>query len=304
MSILTRTYCLRRLVLGESYRYLRNEDISKKLFCYSASVFAAADNQQHKHRPTVDTLDEAEINRFNKLAEKWWDTSGPLRTLHQMNELRVPLVRDALRPDRDKNIEKCLEGKWIVDVGCGGGILSEPLARLGAFVLGLDAGKDGIDVAQRHAKTDPEIAHNIKYVHGVLEDLVLTECEKFDAVVASEVIEHVTDQQNFVKMCCDLVKPGGMVIMSTINKTPLSYALGIIAAEYILGTLPKGTHEYEKFIPIEELKKSFVEYGMDIKLVHGLVYNPITERWSWSSCKEISYAIVAQKRLIETDSVS
>nr|KAG5693479.1 hypothetical protein BaRGS_006469 [Batillaria attramentaria] len=178
-----------------------------------------------------------------------------------MNEIRVPFIRDALVSQRiqqggnaDFKAAAPLAGLQIVDVGSGGGILSEPLARLGAFVIGVDASEENIKIAQAHVMHEPKVARNVKYIQATVEDLVATEAGKFDAVVASEVVEHVADVATFVGACCQLVKPGGSIFMTTLNKTYLSYVLGVVGAENFLRLVSPGTHDWNKFISPQDLQ--------------------------------------------------
>jgi len=250
-------------------------------------------------RPTAQTtIDEQEISHFSALSALWWDEGGEFAALHSLNELRIPLIRDALmskkRLDEYKD-DKPLEGFWILDVGSGGGILSEPLARLGANVIGLDAAEENIKIASAHVMHDPAIKNNIKYIHATVESIVESQAGKFDAIVASEVLEHVADVDTFVSSCCELVRPGGSLFFTTLNKTYLSYALGIVAAERILGLVSPGTHDWDKFIPPLDLQYILEKNQCTTRLVHGMWYNPLSKRWDWAKDTSINYAVHAVK---------
>ncbi|XP_071493958.1 ubiquinone biosynthesis O-methyltransferase-like [Diadema antillarum] len=253
-------------------------------------------DEQHVSPNT--TLDPEELEKFRILSQQFWKENGDFQALHRLNELRVPLIRDTLLKQRAEGRHsntKPLHGATIVDVGCGGGILSEPLARLGATVIGIDATPENIEVAQHHLSHDPTIRGNIKYICGTAQDLIGTESEKFDAVVASEVIEHVTMKDDFIKTCADLVKPGGSLFFTTINKTWLSYACGIFLAERVLGLVPDGTHDWNKFVSPAAVGQSLEDNNCEVKLTHGMLYNPITKRWSWTGDTSINYALVGRK---------
>ncbi|PVD28163.1 hypothetical protein C0Q70_10748 [Pomacea canaliculata] len=266
-------------------------------------------NANKFQRPIAQTtISEEEVNKFSKLAELWWDESGEFEALHTMNELRVPLIRDALvsvRQDASDSKIKAthpLEGNKILDVGSGGGILTEvnivafkPLARLGAFVIGVDASEENIKTAQAHIMHDQKLAQNIKYIQAAVEDLVPTEEESFDAVIASEVVEHVADASTFIRSCCQLVKPGGSIFITTLNKTLLSLALGVYGAETLLRLVPPGTHDWNKFISPTDLQFLLSKNKFSTRLLHGMMYNPLTKRWSWVNDTSINYAIHAVK---------
>ncbi|XP_067942065.1 ubiquinone biosynthesis O-methyltransferase, mitochondrial-like [Watersipora subatra] len=237
------------------------------------------------------TVDNAEIDRFNKLSNTWWAEKGSLASLHSMNKLRVPLIAESFD---DINVQSYfpLKGKIILDVGCGGGILSESLARLGATVTGLDAAADGIEVASQRQQNlnETTITRNLSYVRGNIEHFVKTHERAFDLVVASEVIEHVTSIESFVEGCVRATKPGGSVLVTTINQTCLSYMLAIVAAERIFQLLPNGTHEWEKFVTPQKLQETFERFGCRQTLLHGMTMNALTKEWSWTPNTDINYS--------------
>lgn len=265
-------------------------DFAKRLYSTDEKV---------KARPTVDnTLDEEELANFSRLAASWWDESGEFIALHSMNKLRIPFIRDALMNNREGgSVQRCLplDGLKIVDAGSGGGLLAEPLARLGAFVVGVDPVEDSTTIAQLHLQEDPAILPRVKYITGSVEDLVPTEHEEFDAVVASEVIEHINNLESFIESCCKLVKPGGSLFVTTINKTQLARATAVFAAERILRIVPPGTHDWEKFVPPEDLQYIIDKAGLSTRVIHGLLYNPLMSEWRWIKDTSVNYALHAVK---------
>ncbi|KAM8937570.1 ubiquinone biosynthesis O-methyltransferase, mitochondrial isoform 1-T1 [Lycaon pictus] len=190
---------------------------------------------------------------------------------------------------------KPLSGMKILDVGCGGGLLTEPLGRLGASVIGIDPVDENIKTAQHHKSFDPVLDKRIEYRACSLEEIVQETAETFDAVVASEVVEHVIDLETFIQCCCEVLKPGGSLFITTINKTQLSYALGIVFAEQIAGIVPKGTHTWEKFISPEKLESILESNGLSVQTVTGMLYNPLSGYWHWSENTSLNYAAHAVK---------
>ena len=257
------------------------------------------------HQDQTNTVDEHEVAKFSRIAETWWNTSGEFVALHTMNDLRIPLIRDALTKSQQLNENDSLSkrrpltGLSILDVGCGGGILCEPLARLGAKVTGIDASYENIEVAKYHAKLDPLIAETVSYENIPVEDFVKNGKEEtFDGVVASEIIEHVADHVGFISACCNLVKPGGSIFFTTINKTILARVLTIYAAENILGIVPKGAHDWEKFMPPEDIQFLLTQNQFNTRLVHGMFLNPCTMKWSWVADTKMNYALHATKPIL------
>ncbi|CAG6016010.1 unnamed protein product [Menidia menidia] len=255
------------------------------------------------------TVDPAEVRRFHSLAGKWWDEQGEFGALHAMNDLRVPFVRDnLLNVHRAHHPGKPLAGLRILDVGCGGGLLTEPLGRLGASVLGVDPVEDSIATARLHSSHDPDLADHVAYRACTLEQLAAEgEQEEhggaqFDAVVASEVVEHLADLEMFALSCQNVLKPGGSLFITTINKTNLSYALAIVAAEKLLRIVPNGTHDWEKFISPVELERLLESNGFSVQSVQGMLYNPLSGAWSWTNSTSINYALHAVKRSEEDGS--
>ncbi|XP_019499204.1 PREDICTED: ubiquinone biosynthesis O-methyltransferase, mitochondrial isoform X2 [Hipposideros armiger] len=191
---------------------------------------------------------------------------------------------------------KPLSGMKILDVGCGGGLLTEPLGRLGASVLGIDPVDENIKTAQRHKSFDPVLDRRIEYRACSLEEIVGEAAETFDGVIASEVVEHVIDLETFIQCCCQVLKPGGSLFITTINKTQLSYALGIVFAEQVAGIVPKGTHTWEKFVSPENLESILESNGLSVQSVVGMLYNPFSGYWHWIENTSLNYAAHAVKR--------
>ena len=234
---------------------------------------------------TLNTVDPAEIAKFEAMADEWWDPNGKFKPLHMLNPCRLDYIvaQVAAQHDRDPNRLRAFEGLRILDIGCGGGLLCEPMARLGATVVGADAAPRNIPVAQIHAeKMDLDIDYRITTAEALAEA-----GEQFDAVLNMEVVEHVADPQGFLNACASLVKPGGIHICSTINRNPKSYMMDIVGAEHIMRWLPKGTHEWSKFITPDELFDLLRNAGLDPVDRKGFVFNPIS--WSWSiSSRDLS----------------
>ncbi|KFQ77686.1 hypothetical protein N337_00193, partial [Phoenicopterus ruber ruber] len=242
------------------------------------------------------SVDSKEMKKFQLLAHKWWDEEGEYSALHSMNDIRVPFIRDTLlNMSSNYHLGNPLSGVKILDVGCGGGLLSEPLGRLGALVTGIDPVEDNIRTADQHKSFDPVLAKRIQYKSSSLEEIVEESMETFDVIVASEVVEHVADLETFIKCCSQVLKPEGSLFITTINKTQLSYVLGIVVAEKIIGIVPEGTHEWEKFVPPEELQRLLESNGFSVKTVNGMLYNPLLGSWSWMESTSINYAMHAVK---------
>ncbi len=239
------------------------------------------------------SVDAAEVDRFRRMAAEWWDPKGKFRPLHQLGPARLAFIRDELV--RHFGLKagglRVLDGLKILDIGCGGGLISEPLARLGARVTGIDPGPETISVAQDHA--EPQ-GLAIDYRVATVEELQ-REGATYDAVVCLEVVEHVPDVGQFLKSCASLVRPGGMLILSTINRTLKSYALAIVAAEYVLGWLPRGTHQWDRFVTPTELAGFVGAAGLAAPHFRGLIYNPLRDVWSLSDDTDVNYLAAAGK---------
>ncbi|KAM6185177.1 ubiquinone biosynthesis O-methyltransferase, mitochondrial [Rhynchocyon petersi] len=252
------------------------------------------------HSTSQTTVDSNEVKTFQALAHKWWDEQGAFAALHSMNDLRVPFIRDnLLKTVAAHQPGKPLSGMKILDIGCGGGLLSEPLGRLGASVVGIDPVDENIKTAQHHKSFDPVLEKRIEYKTCSLEEIVEENAETFDAIVASEVVEHVIDLETFIQCCYQVLKPGGSLFITTINKTQLSYALGIIFAEQIMGLVPKGTHTWEKFVSPEKLESILESNGLSVQTVTGMLYNPFSGYWHWSENTSLNYAAYAVKSKVQ-----
>ena len=229
-------------------------------------------------QPTTNTVDPAEVAKFQAMAAEWWDPNGKFKPLHMLNPCRLDYItrQIAAQFNRDLASDKPFEGLTILDIGCGGGLLSEPMARLGATVVGADAAERNIPVAQVHAA---QSGLEIDYRHTTAE-AIAEAGEQFDVVLNMEVVEHVADPQEFITVCQQLVKPGGLMICSTLNRNAKSFAMGIIGAEWIMRWLPKGTHEWNKFITPDELFSMLETGGLTPVDRKGFVFNPLG--WSWS----------------------
>ena len=241
---------------------------------------------------TTTTVDAEEVSKFGRLASHWWNENGrEFGALHRMNRVRVPFIRESL--STDANTVLPLEGKRFLDVGCGGGILSEALARLGASVTGVDASEENIGAAQLHAQRDPDIARRVQYTCSTVESLVGT--ETYDCVVASEVVEHVADVPTFVRSCVELTEPGGRLVFTTLTRTAWSFAAGIVAAEFLLGLVPPGTHDWSKFLTPNELSAELEAHGANVMRTQALRYDPLCAKWHRGGPITLNYALAAQR---------
>jgi 2-polyprenyl-6-hydroxyphenyl methylase/3-demethylubiquinone-9 3-methyltransferase len=237
------------------------------------------------------TVDAAEIRQFEQIASEWWDEKGPLKPLHKLNPVRMGYIKEQVCTyfDRDAGSFTPFTGLRMADIGCGGGLVAEPLCRLGADVTGIDAGVENIKAAKQHAA-----AQGLKIDYRATTVEVAAEKEKFDVVTALEIIEHVSDPALFISSCCKLVKKGGMIIFSTLNRTPKSYLLGIVAAEYVLRWVPAGTHDWKKFVKPSELKRPLMQEGLEVTDISGLVYNPFERRFDISKKDiDVNYFLTA-----------
>jgi 2-polyprenyl-6-hydroxyphenyl methylase/3-demethylubiquinone-9 3-methyltransferase len=242
--------------------------------------------------PSAGTIDDDEVAHFARLAGRWWDPRGPWATLHRFNPVRLAYIRDraAAHFDRDAARLDSLQGLRILDIGCGGGILCEPLARLGAGMVGIDPVADSIAAAQHHAG---EAGLAIDYRCTTAEALAETG-EVFDVVLAMEVVEHVADFNLFIGEAAALVKPGGLMFVATINRTMKSFALLIVGAEYILRWIPRGTHQWDKFITPDELEIAIERSGLSVVGETGVIYNLLADRFQLSTDMDANYMVVAE----------
>lgn len=239
------------------------------------------------------TIDAGEVERFSAMAAEWWNPNGKFKPLHKFNPVRLAWIRDRVceRFGRDPRSSRPFEGLRILDIGCGGGLLCEPMARLGATVVGADASENNIEVAKLHAA---QSGVAIDYRATTAEDLA-DQGERFDVVLNMEVVEHVADVGLYIGKCADLVKPDGIMFVATINRTLKALGLAIIGAEYVLRWLPRGTHEFGRLVRPDELEKALAAGGMTIADRTGVIYNPLADRWQQSRDMDINYMVLAEK---------
>jgi 2-polyprenyl-6-hydroxyphenyl methylase/3-demethylubiquinone-9 3-methyltransferase len=239
------------------------------------------------------SLDPAEVAKFSALAAEWWNPNGKFGVLHKFNPVRLSYIKEqaTARFRRDPMERRPLEGLRLLDIGCGGGLLCEPMARLGAAVTGIDPSDRNINTARVHAE-EQELA--IDYRAATAEDLSGAG-ETFDIVLAMEVIEHVIDPRAFTRVCASLLKPGGLFFVATLNRTFKSFALAIVGAEYVLGWLPKGTHQWEKFITPEELEAWLAENNLALLDRSGVTYSPFSGTWRKARDMDVNYMLLASK---------
>ena len=243
--------------------------------------------------PAASSVVEAELKKFSDMAAQWWDPDGSFATLHKFNPVRLAYIRERacahFRLD-DASL-KPFDGLRLLDIGCGGGLLCEPMARLGARVTGADAAEKNVGIARTHAA---EMGLDIDYRATTAEALAEAG-ETFDIVLNMEVVEHVADVDAFIASCAALVRPGGLMFVATLNRTLKAFGLAIIGAEYVLGWLPRGTHQWEKFVTPQELTSALRAADMRVKDRAGVVYNPLADQWRRSRDTDVNYMVVAEK---------
>jgi 2-polyprenyl-6-hydroxyphenyl methylase/3-demethylubiquinone-9 3-methyltransferase len=247
-------------------------------------------------QPVTDnpTLKPEEVKKFDTLAKEWWDESGKMKSALAFNKARFAYIQNQICKHfgREQQSDRPLQGLTLLDVGSGGGLLSEPLAQAGANVLGIDASAVSVEVAKRHAvqtQTD-----NVDYQHMLSNDVV--ELGKtFDVVINAEVVEHVGDQQQLIKECCQLVKPGGMLILATLNKTIKSFIVAIVGAEYVMRYLPIGTHDWRYFVKPEQLNAWAHQHGCELTAQTGMALNPLSGKWRYTSDMSVNYCLCLKK---------
>lgn len=241
--------------------------------------------------PTAgQNVDPNEVAKFTKLADEWWDKQGAFATLHEINPLRLNWITDAV----NEIMATDLEGLRVVDVGCGGGILTESMARRGANAIGIDLGEENLKAAAVHAEQSGLTA-TLQYQHIAVESFAAAHKGQFDVVTCMEMLEHVPDPSAIVQACFDLLKPGGVCVLSTINRNPKSYLFAIVGAEYVLRLLDRGTHDYAKFITPAELDKMATNAGFTRDNMIGLHYNPLTKRYWLAQNVDVNYMMSVKK---------
>lgn len=232
---------------------------------------------------TSANVDHAEVRKFEQLASRWWDPNSEFKPLHDLNPLRLQYIDE----------RASLDGKSVLDVGCGGGILSESMAALGARVTGIDAGQAPLEVAKLHLL---ESGHEVEYLHIMVEELADQQPERFDVITCMEMLEHVPDPGSVISSCARLLKPGGTAFFSTINRNPKAWMLAVVGAEYLLQMLPRGTHEYAKFIKPSELDQWIREAGLAMTHMTGMTYNPLTRIYKLNERDvDVNYLVTARK---------
>ena len=239
------------------------------------------------------TIDQSEVDRFSAMAAEWWSPTGKFRPLHKFNPVRLAYIRDKAAENfsRDPKSPHPLEGLRVLDIGCGGGLLSEPVARMGATVVGADPSEKNIGIASTHAK-----ASGVAVDYRAVTAEQLAEAgETFDIVLNMEVVEHVADVDFFMTTCARMVRPGGLMFVATINRTMKAAALAIFAAENILRWLPRGTHQYDKLVRPEELEKPLAASGMTIVERTGVFFNPLANQWNLSKDMDVNYMLLAKR---------
>jgi len=253
---------------------------------------AASQTAQKPHNNET-TIDPQEVERFARLAAEWWNPQGKFRPLHKFNPVRLGYIRDRLCAafDRDPKAELPLTGLRILDIGCGGGLLSEPLARLGANMVGVDAARANIEIARLHARAE---GVKVDYRADTAENLA-AEGEQFDAVLNMEVVEHVANVPLFMRAVSQLVKPGGLMFVASLNRTLKSWGLAIIGAEYVLRWLPKGTHDWKRFPTPAEITALLRQNGLHAVDETGVVYSPLRDSWNLSKDMSVNYMLLARR---------
>jgi 2-polyprenyl-6-hydroxyphenyl methylase/3-demethylubiquinone-9 3-methyltransferase len=243
--------------------------------------------------PEASTVDTDDVARFSAIAAEWWDETGKFKPLHKFNPIRLAYIREQAlaRFRRDPKARQPFTGLRLLDIGCGGGLLSEPMTRLGFDVVGADASEKNVRTAATHAT---EQGLSIDYRATTAEALAAAG-EQFDVILNMEVIEHVADRELFLSSCAHMLKPGGIMFVATLNRTFKAWALAIVGAEYVLGWLPKGTHDWNKFVTPAELKLAAIANGLTVADLSGLAYNPLSDVWRRSSDTDVNYVMLVAK---------
>ncbi len=239
------------------------------------------------------TIDPVEVDRFSAMASDWWDPTGKFRPLHKFNPVRLTYIRDQVCAHfgRDPKSPRALDGLRVLDIGCGGGLLCEPVARMGADVVGADASETNIEIAKIHAV---QSGVEVDYRAETAENLAAAG-ERFDVVLNMEVVEHVADVDLFLSSCAQMVNPGGLMFVATINRTLKALALAIVGAEYVLRWLPRGTHQYERLVRPEEIENPLGAAGMQVIDRTGVFFNPLSDSWNLSRDMDVNYMMLAAR---------
>lgn len=261
-------------------------------FAYGMTDSAPSDSEPAA--PRSASVDPAETAKFAAMAETWWDPQGKFRPLHKFNPTRIAFIRDrvAARHARDPLASRPLADLTLLDIGCGGGLLAEPMTRLGARVTGIDAVERNIAIARLHAERS---GLAIDYRTATPEELV-ADGVKFDVILNMEVVEHVADRAAFLGACCELLAEDGLMFIATLNRTAKAFALAVVGAEYVLGWLPRGTHDWRKFVRPSELAAGLRPHGLEFAEIAGVSYSPLTDKWSLSRDLDVNYMAVAKKQ--------
>lgn len=250
--------------------------------------------ERDKTIPQSPSVDPAEIEKFRKMAADWWSPTGKFAPLHKFNPARLTYIREMAVKHfgLDAAARRPLEGLRLLDAGCGGGLVTEPMARLGAHAVGIDAGDRNIKAAMVHANS---VEIDVDYRVGTVEGLIAAGEPAFDIVLALEVVEHVQDAAQFLKDCASLVAPGGLMVMATLNRTAKAFALAVVGAEHVLRWLPVGTHDWNKFVTPDEAKKPMTDAGLSIVEEVGVSFSPLSGRWSVTRDLSVNYMITATR---------
>jgi 2-polyprenyl-6-hydroxyphenyl methylase/3-demethylubiquinone-9 3-methyltransferase len=248
---------------------------------------------QAGRRKTAPSVDAEEVAKFAAMAQAWWDPDGAFRPLHRLNPARLAFIRDQASAHfgRDALAAQPLAGLAVLDIGCGGGLLCEPMDRLGARVTGIDAAEENVRIATLHAE---QAGLSISYRHATAEELAESGA-RYDLVLNMEVVEHVADLDGFLNASCTLVKPSGAMVVATLNRTPKAFLLAIVGAEYLLRWLPRGTHDWRRFVRPSELAAALRRGHITVSEIAGLAYNPLTDAWRRSRDLDVNYMVFGEK---------
>ena len=251
-------------------------------------------NIGHMTHASGQSVDVAEVERFSRLADDWWNPTGKFAPLHRFNPVRLAFIRDQalLRFGRDPATRRPFEGLRLLDIGCGGGLLSEPMARLGFEVTGVDASERNIGAAKAHGA---ELGLPVRYLCSTVEALAAEDSSPFDLILNMEVIEHVADPGQFLRDCASLVAPGGLMIVATLNRTAKAMALAVVGAEHVLRWLPVGTHDWKKFVRPAEIRTWLEGEAVDLAGPFGVSFNPLSGRWSQSGDSDVNYMMTVTR---------